>query len=78
MAGPDPAKTNQLHGSFFARPGITRSVPEVWIADLGGAAVEVCLKPEEGAYTFREKRAEGPLAPALVPNADIDIGALFA
>ncbi len=53
-------------------------VPEVWIVDIEGAAVEVCRKPEESAYAFRERRAEGQLAPTLVPSAAIDIGALFA
>ena len=60
--------------ALYARFG----VPEVWIVDLDGAAVEICRKPEEGAYAWREKRAAGKLAPALVPNAEIDIGALFA
>lgn len=53
-------------------------MPEVWIVDLDGAAVEICRKPEEDTCVWREKLAAGKLAPALVPNAEIDIGALFA
>ena len=60
--------------SLYARFG----VPEVWIVDLLGAAVEVCREPKEGAYASRERLTGGPLAPALVPGVTIDVARLLA
>jgi Uma2 family endonuclease len=54
------------------------SVPEVWIVDLLGATVEVYREPKDGAYPSRELLASGPLAPALVAGATIDVAGLFA
>jgi Uma2 family endonuclease len=54
------------------------SVPEVWIVDLLGAAVEVFREPKESAYASRERLTEGTLAPALLPNIKIDVAALLA
>ena len=54
------------------------SVPEVWIVDLLAATVEVHREPRDGAYASRERFACGPLAPALVSGATIDVEALFA
>ncbi|RBP12033.1 Uma2 family endonuclease [Roseiarcus fermentans] len=59
---------------LYARFG----VPEVWIADLRGAAVEVYRQPDGGAYGFTQRLTSGPLAPALVPGVAIDVGALLA
>jgi len=53
-------------------------VPEVWIVDLVGAAVEVFRQPKEGAYSSRERRTSGALAPGLVPGIVIDVAALLA
>ena len=53
------------------------AVPEVWIVDPPGAAIEVHREPGEGAYASRERLAGGRLAPALVPAAGIDVAALF-
>lgn len=60
--------------ALYARFG----VPEVWIVDLIGAAVEIYREPEEGAYASRERLANGSLAPALVPTVTIDIAGLLA
>jgi len=57
---------------LYARFG----VPEVWIVDLRGAAVEVYRQPEGGAYAVMERLTSGPLAPALVPGVALDVGAL--
>ena len=54
------------------------SVPEVWIVDLLGVTVEVYREPKDGAYASRERLAGGPLAPALVSGATIDVAGLFA
>jgi Uma2 family endonuclease len=59
---------------LYARFG----VPEVWIVDLLGIAVEVNRGPNAGAYASRERLTAGQLAPALVPGATIDIAALLA
>ena len=53
-------------------------VPEVWIVDIAGAAVEVCRQPRDGAYVSRERRTSGMLAPALVKGIEIDVAALLA
>ena len=53
-------------------------VPEVWIVDLLGGAVEVYREPKEGAYALRERLTGAPLAPALVPGATIDVAGLLA
>jgi Uma2 family endonuclease len=53
-------------------------VPEVWIIDLPGSAVELCREPKEGAYGSRERLANGSLAPALVSGVTIDITGLLA
>lgn len=60
--------------ALYARFG----VPEVWIVDLAGAAVEVYRQSKDGAYSSRERRTSGMLAPSLVPGVAIDVAALFA
>jgi Uma2 family endonuclease len=54
------------------------SVPEVWIVDLLGAAIEVYREPKEGAYSSRQRLTGGTLAPALLPGVKIDVAALLA
>jgi Uma2 family endonuclease len=53
-------------------------VPEVWIIDLVGGAVEVYREPKDGAYASRERLAGGSLAPTLVPDVTIDVAGLLA
>jgi len=53
-------------------------VPEVWIVDLRGAAIEVYREPAGDAYALKERLTSGPLTPVLVPGVTIDVGALFA
>jgi Uma2 family endonuclease len=53
------------------------SVPEVWIVDLVGGALEIHREPKDGAYASRERLAAGPLTPALAPGVTIDIAALI-
>jgi Uma2 family endonuclease len=53
-------------------------VPEVWIIDLPGNAVEVYRAPKDGVYVSRERLTEGLLAPALVPDLTIDVTGLLA
>jgi hypothetical protein len=59
---------------LYARFG----VPEVWIVDLVGGAVEVYREPKDGAYASRELLTVGLLAPSLVPGAPIDVAGLLA
>lgn len=42
-------------------------VPEVWIVDLPGRAIEVYREPRGGSYTRRERLQEGRLTATLVP-----------
>jgi Uma2 family endonuclease len=53
-------------------------VPEVWIVDIAGSAVEFYRQPQEGAYASRGRLTGGSVAPDLVPDAAIDVAALFA
>jgi Uma2 family endonuclease len=59
---------------LYARFG----VPEVWIVDLKGAAIEVYRKPTGDAYALKERLTFGSLTPVLVPAVTIDVGALLA
>jgi Uma2 family endonuclease len=60
--------------ALYARAG----VPEVWIVDIAGAAVEVYRQPKDDAYGLRERRTSGSLAPGLAPGVAIDVDALLA
>ncbi len=53
-------------------------VPEVWIIDLAGAALEIYRQPKEGGYSLTERRTGGSLTPDLVPSVAIDVAALLA
>jgi Uma2 family endonuclease len=53
-------------------------VPEVWIIDLSGSAIEIYREPKDGAYVLRERLTEGLLAPALVLGVTIDVTGLLA
>jgi Uma2 family endonuclease len=53
-------------------------VPEVWIIDLPGSAVEIYREPKDGVYVLRERLTDGLLAPALVPGVTIDVTGLLA
>ncbi len=60
--------------ALFAQFG----VPEVWIVDIYGAAIEICRRPKDGAYVSQERRTSGMVAPALVKGIEIDVAALLA
>jgi Uma2 family endonuclease len=53
-------------------------VPEVWIVDLRGAAIEVYRQPAGDAYVHKERLTSGSLAPVLVPGVTIEVRALLA
>ena len=53
-------------------------MPEVWIVDLRGAAIEVYREPAGDSYALKERLTSGSLAPALLPAVAIDVGALLA
>ena len=54
------------------------AIPEIWIVDLAGEAIEVHREPQDGAYGRCERYEQGMLQPALVPGVAIDVAALFA
>ncbi len=56
----------------------TFEVPEVWIVDIAGAAIEVFREPRQGTYASSARQASGVLSPLLVPGIAIDIAALVA
>jgi Uma2 family endonuclease len=53
-------------------------VPEVWIVDLRGAAIEVHREPAGDAYAVAERLTRGSLAPVLISGVTIDVGVLLA
>jgi len=58
---------------LYARHG----VPEVWLVDLAGRAVEVHRGPAGEAYGEVERVATGTLAASLVPQLEVDVRALL-
>jgi len=55
---------------LYARFG----VPEVWIVDLSGSAVEVYRDdPTEGRYASSVRMTQGALTPARIPEVTIDM-----
>ena len=59
--------------SLYAKFG----VPEVWIVDIAGAAIEVYREPKGEDYSAREHRSDGWLSPSLVSGLTVDVAALF-
>jgi Uma2 family endonuclease len=55
----------------------SHGVPEVWIVDIVGRAVEMCRGPGPAGYAEVERVTEGVAAPSLVPGLAIDVGALL-
>lgn len=53
-------------------------VPEAWIVDIAGAAIEIYRKPAQNAYSMTERRTGGSLSPALLAGIDIDVAVLLA
>jgi hypothetical protein len=53
-------------------------VPEVWIVDLVGRAVELCRGPGQEGYAERRRVTEGVATPILVPGLDVDMAVLLA
>ena len=60
--------------ALYARHG----VPEVWIVDLGGRAVEMFRRPGPEGYAERRRVTEGMATPTLVLGLDINVAALLA
>jgi Uma2 family endonuclease len=60
--------------ALYARHG----VPEVWILDLAGRALEVCREPGGDGYADRRRQTTSMVMPALVPTLAIDVEALLA
>ena len=53
-------------------------IPEYWLVDAGGERVTVFRAPADGGWTVREELVElRGVAPALLPDAPLDLAALF-
>lgn len=59
---------------LYARHG----VPEVWVVDLHGRAVEIWREPGPQGYAERSRVTEGIAKPKLVPALTIDLTILLA
>ena len=56
-----------------------RGVPEVWILDLDAKQFEIYREPRGGSYHRKlERRESESIAPAALPTATLQIGAVFA
>ena len=60
--------------ALYARHG----VPEVWVVDLVGRAVEICREPGPEGYAERSGLSGGLATPMLLSELAIDRGALLA
>ena len=60
--------------ALYARHG----VPEVWIVDLVGRALEICRAPGPEGYGDRRRVTEGVATPTLVTGLAIDVATLLA
>jgi len=58
---------------LYARHGI----PEVWLVNLVAKVVEVYRRPAGDAFDERQDIADGILRPLLLPELELDVGALF-
>ena len=58
---------------LYARHG----VPEAWIVNLAGRAIEVCREPRGGVHVRRERLSEGQVTAALVPELAAEDGDLL-
>lgn len=59
--------------ALYARHG----VPEVWIVDLVGRAVEICRGPGLEGYAERRRATGGMATPILMPELSIDVATLL-
>lgn len=74
VGDPFPAVDREVKLPRYAAAG----VPEVWIVDLGGDAVEVYRQPSATGYTHARRLARSTeVAPAAFPDAVIAVDALL-
>jgi Uma2 family endonuclease len=60
--------------SLYARVG----VPEMWMVDLNGGAVDVACEPSDGAYRrIAQARSGDTIAPAAFPDVTLAVAQLF-
>ena len=62
---------------FKSRLYAAAGVPELWIVDLGGRAVEVHRRPVPEGYAQRTVHRTGALCPEALPAFAVDIAAIF-
>ena len=62
---------------FKSRLYAAAGVPELWIVDLGGRAVEVHRRPAPDGYAQRTVHRTGALCPEALPAFAVDIAAIF-
>ena len=65
----------EVKAPLFARCGI----PELWIVDVGGSAIEVHRGPGADGYGRIERltEPEAPLTPELLPGLRLSVGRLL-
>jgi Uma2 family endonuclease len=66
----DPKTKLPLYAKF--------GVPDVWIVDLSGSAVDVYRNRTEGRFASSSRMTQGALTPARIPEVTIDIAPLLA
>jgi Uma2 family endonuclease len=58
---------------LYARAGI----PEVWLIDLQGKAIEIYADPQGRTYRHSDRAVSGTIMPAAAPQIKIDLAAIF-
>ena len=53
-------------------------IEEYWIADVNEKAIEIYTKPRGKTYSEKRVVTEGIVSPTALPDAHIDVAALFA
>lgn len=53
-------------------------VPEYWIVDVDDESIEIYTKPRGKTYAEKRLVTEGAIAPAALPDARVELAALFA
>jgi Uma2 family endonuclease len=57
----------------------TAGVPEVWLVDVEGGAIDVHRAPERGRYTETHRVGPGDtVSPMLLPAIEVEVGAVLA
>ncbi len=73
VAATSLAFDRDVKGPLYALAGVR----ELWLVDLDAGAIHLHRRPSGAGWRERARHTTGPLAPAALPDAAIDVAALF-